>query len=160
MVAQNGIPQETNRDCCWSSNFRLSYPIAVWALWPGHLWWRQHPAGSCWHGMRRYEWLRDAWRTLHFGCFVCCQHHSCYQGPWTSSVVRNQGPWRFQTFWACVYFQVSNIVMYNNWSSTYGLGIGASSSNALTTGAKAGTAGEYGRLSPNGLSDLPAARSL
>ena len=43
---------------------------------------------------------------------------------------------------------------------TYGLGIGASSSNALTIGAYDGTAGEYGRLSPNGLSDLPAALSL
>lgn len=43
--------------------------------------------------------------------------------------------------------------------ATYGLGIGASSSNALTVGAYAGTIGEYGRLSPRGLSDLPATRS-
>lgn len=43
--------------------------------------------------------------------------------------------------------------------SMWGLGIGASSSKALTTGAKAGTIGEYGRLSPNGLSDRPATRS-
>jgi len=43
--------------------------------------------------------------------------------------------------------------------SMCGLGIGASSSNALTTGANEGTAGEYGRLSPNGLSERPAARS-
>jgi len=49
---------------------------------------------------------------------------------------------------------------FHDWKDlTYGLGIGASSSNALTIGANDGTAGEYGRLSPNGLSDRPAALS-
>lgn len=43
--------------------------------------------------------------------------------------------------------------------NTYGDGIGASSSNALTIGANDGTAGEYGRRSPNGLSDRPACLS-
>jgi len=43
--------------------------------------------------------------------------------------------------------------------STCGLGMAASSSKALTVGVNTGTAGEYGRRSPNGLSDLPAALS-
>lgn len=51
------------------------------------------------------------------------------------------------------------IVRYSDQECTHGLGIGASSSKALTTGAKAGTDGEYARLSPNGLSDRPATRS-
>lgn len=44
-------------------------------------------------------------------------------------------------------------------SMTYGLGIEASSSKALAVGMKDGTAGEYGRRSPRGLSDRPATRS-
>jgi hypothetical protein len=51
------------------------------------------------------------------------------------------------------------IVHFVEHKITYGLGIAASSSNALTIGANDGTAGEYGRLSPNGLSDRPATRS-
>jgi len=43
--------------------------------------------------------------------------------------------------------------------SRCGLGMAASSSKALTVGVNAGTDGEYGRLSPSGLSDLPATLS-
>lgn len=46
---------------------------------------------------------------------------------------------------------VSTSDTHDLFGSTYGDGIGASSSKALATGVKAGTVGEYGRLSPNGL---------
>jgi hypothetical protein len=59
----------------------------------------------------------------------------------------------------CLSGRLAWMVRRGGYGITYGLGIEASSSKALAVGTKDGTAGEYGRRSPRGLSERPATRS-